>query len=82
MPLQNYSCTCGKLFKKYFKLAKEAPALLSCECGLQARKVFGTTSSSHKIVIDNGIQARSIEIDPNIVEYNEERASTDYSEDE
>jgi hypothetical protein len=80
MPLINYLCSCGEIQKKYFKSAKDSPSTLVCKCGLEAKKAFGTTSSSHKTVIDNGLTARRLEIDPEIMEINDERSSKDYSD--
>ena len=82
MPLINYSCVCGEVSKKYFKTAKEASLTVKCKCGLEAKKSFGATSSSHKTIIDNGLMARRIEIDPDIVHINDERARKDYSEED
>lgn len=82
MPLINYSCSCGENLKKYFRSAKDAPSVFVCKCGLEAKKSFGTTSSSHKIVIDNGLMAKRLEVDPDITEINDERSARDYSEDE
>ena len=82
MPLINYVCGCNEVLKKYFKSAKDAPASVKCGCGSEARKSFGTTSSSHKTVIDNGLQARRLEIDPNIMEINDERSTHDYTEED
>ena len=81
MPLMNYVCDCGEVYKKYFKSAKDALSSVKCKCGLEAAKSFGTTSSSHKIVIDNGLMARRLEVDPDITEINEERSSRDPTED-
>ena len=82
MPLMNFVCGCGEVQKKYFKTAKDAPSVVKCKCGLEARKGFGVTSSSHLITIDNGLMAKKIEVSPDINEINDERASRDYSEDE
>lgn len=83
MPLINYSCTCGFSFNKYFKSAKDATPTVGCvKCGLEAKKSFGSTSSSHKITIDNGLMARSVEVDPNIIEINDERSAKDYTEED
>ena len=80
MPLINYVCSCGETFKKYLKSAKDALPTVKCKCGLEAKKSFGATSSSHKITIDNGLMTKRLEVDPNIMEINDERASRDYSE--
>lgn len=82
MPLINYVCSCGEVQKKYLKTAKDALPTVKCKCGLEARKSFGATSSSHKTVIDNGLMARSLEIDPTIMEINDERSARDYSEED
>ena len=82
MPLISYSCTCGISFKKYKKNATDASLSLPCKCGLEAKKAFGLTSSSHKITIDNGLMSRRLEIDPNIMEINDERSKIDYSEED
>jgi hypothetical protein len=82
MPLINYLCDCGEIQKKYFKTAKDSLPSVECKCGLKAKKVFGTTSSSHKIVIDNGLQARAVELQSiDIMEINDERSTRDYTED-
>lgn len=81
MPLINYSCPCGKVLKKYQKSPKEAPAFVQCDgCGAEAKKSFGATSSSTKITIDNGLMARRIDVDENIMQINDERSAKDFSE--
>lgn len=82
MPLLNYICSCGDIWKKYFQLAKDAPPTVTCICGKEAKKTFGDISSSHKTVIDNGLMARRLEIDPTIMEINDERSAKDYSEED
>lgn len=82
MPLINYVCDCGEVSKKYFKTAKDASPTVKCKCGLESRKGFGATSSSHKTVIDNGLMARRLEIDPAIMEINDERSAKDYSQED
>lgn len=83
MPLINYSCSCGDISKKYFKSAKEATSTVKCsKCGLEAKKSFGATSSSHKITIDNLGMARSLEVNPDIMDINDERSARDYSEED
>lgn len=83
MPLFSYPCSCGYTAKKYYKLVGEAPKTVNCDkCGLEAKKGFGNTSSSHKIVIDSGLMAKSVEIDPNIMEINDSRSQKDYTEED
>jgi len=82
MPLINYLCACGFTYKKYVKSPKDALVSITCTCGLDAKKTLGSVSSSHKIVIDNGLMARKVEIDPNIQEINDERSRTDFTEED
>lgn len=82
MPLINYVCGCGEVQKKYFKAAADAPLVIKCKCEAQAKRTLGSTSSSHKIIVDNGLMARKIEIDPEIMEINDERSARDYTEDD
>ncbi len=82
MPLINYICSCGEVFKKYYKSAKDALSIVSCKCGAEAKKTFGNISSSHLITIDNGLMAKKIEVSPDIMQINDERSAKDYSEDE
>jgi hypothetical protein len=81
MPLISYLCSCGESTKRYVKAVKDATSFTLClKCGLEAKRTLGNTSSSHKITIDNGLMARSLEIDPNIQEINDERSNNDYTE--
>lgn len=83
MPLLTYACKNGHVTKKMIRQAKEAPAHFPCpadDCYHEANKQLGSPSSASKIVMDNGHQARAVEILPNIVEINEARANKNYSE--
>ncbi len=82
MPLINYICSCGEISKKYFKTAKDVPSTVRCKCESEARRAFGSTSSSHKIIVDNGLMARRLEIDPDIMEINDDRSKKDYSQED
>jgi hypothetical protein len=84
MPLIAYGCENSHVSKKFVRQAKDAPAFLICAtCKSNMKKLLSSPSSISKITIDNGVQARSVEIIPNIVELNEERSSRTYrTEDE
>jgi len=71
-----------EVIKKYYKSVKDVLPVVMCKCGLEAKKVFGTTSSSHKTIVDNGLMARRLEIDPEIMEINDERSARDYANEE
>jgi hypothetical protein len=79
MPLINYTCECKHSVGKFFRQAKEAPASFICEkCNKEMKKTLSMPTSSSKITVDNGVQARAVEIIPNIVEINQERSAKDY----
>jgi hypothetical protein len=84
MPLFHYLCECNYSATKFYRQAKDAPASLVClKCGKEQKKKLSSPNSLSKIVIDNGVQARSVEIIPNIIEINEARSSKTYrNEDE
>lgn len=83
MPLFHYLC--GKnnhSTKKFYRQAKEAPAVILCSiCKYDAKKMLAAPSSSSKVTVDNGVQARAVEVNPDIIEINKERANKNYRED-
>lgn len=83
MPLIAYKCNCGHLISKYERQVKDLPASLICPfCKTDTlKKQLSAPSSSSKITVDNGVQARAVEITPNIVEINKARSEKDYRED-
>lgn len=82
MPLFAYSCECGNVIKKFCRVVKDAPSCITCpKCKLEAKKILSAPSSVSKVVVDNGFQARAVEINPDIVEINKERANKNYKED-
>jgi hypothetical protein len=81
MPIFAYSCEEKHLVKKFYRSAKDAPTCLICdECKKEMKKMLSAPSSGSKIVVDNGFQARAVEITPNIIEINQERANKNYRE--
>lgn len=82
MPLIHYLCECNYSATKFFRVAKDAPATLPCEkCGKIQKKMLSAPTTSSKITVDNGFQARAVEITPNIVEINKKRSEKNYRED-
>lgn len=83
MPLIHYLCECKSCINKFHRQAKEAPSSIKCEkCGGNMKKQLSAPSSSSKVTVDNGVQARAVEVNPDIVEINEQRANKNYSEDQ
>ena len=81
MPIIAYSCGESHLVKKFYRSASDAPTLLICEkCGAESKKQLSSPSSQSKLIVDNGVQARSVEINLDVIEANQERANKDYRE--
>jgi len=81
MPLIAYTCECKHSKSKLFRRVAEAPATISCDiCGKEMKKTLSSPTQSSKITVDNGFQARAVEIVPDIIEINEERSRKNYSE--
>lgn len=84
MPLIYYQCEYGHSVSKFHRQAKDAPAFVSCakpDCDKQAKKQLKAPSSESKVVVDNGFQARAVEVNPDIIEINQERSNKNYRED-
>jgi len=82
MPLIAYSCEGKHVVKKFVRTAKDAPPFLICAiCEKEMKKLLSGGSSSSKILVDNGFQARAVEINPDIVEINEDRSNKNLRED-
>lgn len=80
MPLIYYLCECGKSKSKFYRLAKDVPAGFSCDCGKNFKKQLSAPSNASKIVIDNGVQAKSVEVDLQVIASNQENSTRDFSE--
>ena len=81
MPLFNYLCECKESVKKFYRQAKDAPSIVPCKCGKESKRTLSAPSSVSKVIVDNGFQARAVEVNPDIIEINKERSEKDYRED-
>lgn len=81
MPIIAYVCECKHLEKKFFRSPGDAPSSLTCaKCGLVSKKALSAPNSTSTVVIDNGFQARAVEVNPEIVAINKERSEKNYRE--
>lgn len=82
MPMIHYKCgDCSHALKKIFR-KPPFPSTLICEkCNGSMTKELSAPTQSSKITVDNGVQARKVEISPDIVETNEARSNKNYRED-
>jgi hypothetical protein len=84
MPLIHYAGDCKHSVSKFYRQAKDAPASFSCpadDCYHDLKKQLKAPSSTSTVVVDNGFQARAVEVNPEIIEINEKRSDKDYRED-
>lgn len=61
-------------------MAKDAPSCLICECGNEYKKQLSAPSSKSVITIDNGVQAKSVEVNLDTIKSNEENSTKDFRE--
>ncbi len=81
MPLIKYVCErCGNSIQKVVatKDLKNCKNMLPCgECGEYLERQLGGGSTKSTITMDNGVQARAVEILPDILELNQERSESE-----
>ena len=78
MPLIHYVCECKYSVSKFHRQAKDAPATLKCEkCGKDAKRALKAPASRSVVTIDNGVQSRSVEVNLEVIEANQEQAEKD-----
>lgn len=81
MPLIAYGCECGLVNKKFVRDPKDAdPSLICPKCAKVMKKLLRSATFETKIVIDNGHQAKSVEVNPNIIEMNDIDGDKNYRE--
>ena len=79
MPLIRYLCSCSKNVSKFFRVIKDVPSQIPCECGLEMKKQLSAPGNASKIVVDNGVQAKSVEVDLNVIQSNLENSTKDFT---
>jgi hypothetical protein len=80
MPLIKYICSCKKTISKFFRGADNVPPIFLCVCGLEAKRQLGSPSASSIVTIDNGLMAKSLDVNLEIVENNEGNSTKDFSD--
>lgn len=86
MPIIAYGCHNRHMHstvKKFYRSAAEAPTSILCEeCGESMGRQLSAPSSESKVIVDNGFQARAVEVNPEIIAINKERSNKDYSQED
>jgi len=79
MPRISYYCdTCSVYKKKFYKNSKEIVNKMKCECGGEQKRQLSAPSSKSTMVVDNGVQAKAVELDREIVDIIEDREESSY----
>jgi len=66
---------------KFFRQASQAPAFFSCEkCGKNAKRMLKAPSSQSIIKVDNGVQARAVEVNLDVIEDIKNRSTKDFKD--
>ena len=82
MPMFVYKCECKRMLQRFFRRPIDAPKELLCtECEKTMKRQLSASSFESKLIVDNGLQARQVEVNPDIIEINKDRANKDYRED-
>jgi hypothetical protein len=70
-----FTCECGITTRKLFRAGKEITGSLPCECGKEMKRILsGPAGVDTKIRVDNGVQARGIDISIDQIKDGENRA--------
>jgi len=80
MPLIYYICDCKESLSRFYRISKDIPSKIPCSCGLEMKRQLSGPSNASKIVIDNGIQAKSVEVDLEVIESNLENSDRNFRE--
>lgn len=78
MPRIVYNCNiCGNIVKKFYGNVSNILDTLDCKCGNKLVRSLSAPTQKSKIIIDNGVQAKAVELDREIVEIIEDREKAD-----
>ena len=78
MPRILYLCSkCSSESKKFYRSSNDILNKINCECGGELLRQLSSPNQRSKIIIDNGVQTKAVEIDREIVEIIEDREKAD-----
>lgn len=75
----DYECTkCDNTSSKYFRKSKDVSDEVECtECGGQMERQLGAPNTKSTQFIDNGLQARRVEVSSDIVQQEKDKLYRD-----
>lgn len=78
MPRVLYFCSkCNANDKKFYRSSKDILNKIQCACGGELARQLSSPTQRSKITVDNGVQAKAVELDREIVEIIEDREKAD-----
>lgn len=78
MPMIVFDCKCGNVKKKFFSNSKKITDNVECDkCKGKMVRQLSPPSQRSKMVVDNGVQAKAVELDREIVDIIEDREKAD-----
>jgi DNA-directed RNA polymerase subunit RPC12/RpoP len=78
MPRILYLCLkCNEETKKFYRSSNNILNKIDCKCGGELLRQLSSPNQRSKIVVDNGVQTKAVEIDREIVEIIEDREKAD-----
>lgn len=83
MPMITYLCEkqeCGATSSFLYRKSTDAPKHNECKtCGSPCKKTLSKPSSVSKITVDNGLQARAVEMYPDVMEVRADHSKNGYN---
>lgn len=78
MPRIVYECQCGNVRKKMFTKVEDITNKLECDkCQGDMQRKLSSPCQKSTMIVDNGVQAKAVELNRNIVDIIEDREKAD-----
>ena len=75
-----YACENGHLVKKFIRQASQAPVSFICvTCKCDMKKQLRAPNSQSVITVDNGVQAKAVEVNLELVEAIKDQSTKDFT---
>lgn len=82
MPIIVFSCEDGHVTKKFFRRAPDSGcAILACPtCHKPLYRQLSAPNSKSVVIVDNGVQAKAVEVNLDMVEKIREQSTKDFTQ--
>lgn len=80
MPIICYACENGHYTKKFVRKPKDAPVTFPCPaCEKPVERKLSAPSTASIVIVDNGVQAKAVEVNLDMVEKIREQSTKDFT---